>query len=63
MLTPNKIMTLTELAVLINKSKVTVWRYWRKERILPPPILLNGKCLGWKTSVIEQWLDDHQGGA
>jgi prophage regulatory protein len=61
MLTPNKIMTLTELAVLINKSKVTVWRYWRKERILPPPILLNGKCLGWKTSVIEQWLNDNQG--
>jgi prophage regulatory protein len=61
MLTPNKIMTLTELAVLINKSKVTIWRYWRKDKILPPPILLNGKCLGWKTSVIEQWLNDNQG--
>jgi|TARA_R110002074_G_scaffold383165_1_gene563363 prophage regulatory protein len=57
----NKIMTLTELAVLINKSKVTIWRYWKKDKILPPPILINGKCLGWKTSVIEQWLNENQG--
>jgi prophage regulatory protein len=63
MLTPNKIMTLTELSVFINKSKVTIWRYWAKQKVLPPPILVNGKCLGWKTSVIEQWLIDNQGGA
>jgi len=59
----NKIMTLNELAVLINKSKVTVWRYWKKDKILPPPILINGKTLGWKSSVIEQWLNENQGRA
>jgi prophage regulatory protein len=55
-------MSLSDLAILINKSKVTIWRYWKKDHILPPPILLNGKCLGWKTSVIENWLDENQGG-
>jgi len=54
-------MSLTDLATLVNKSKVTIWR-WRKDEILPQPILVNGKCLGWRTSVIEQWLDDNQGG-
>lgn len=57
----NQIISLSDLAKLINKSKVSVWRYWKKDRILPPPILLNGKTLGWKTSVIEKWLDDNQG--
>mgnify|MGYP001600475318 FL=1 len=58
----NKIMSLADLANLVNKSKVTVWRWWAKDKILPQPILLNGKCLGWKMSVIEKWLDDNQGG-
>jgi prophage regulatory protein len=57
-----KIISLSELASHVNKSKVTIWRWWAHDKILPPPILLNGKCLGWKTSVIEQWLDDNQGG-
>lgn len=56
-----KIISLAELALLVNKSKVTIWRWWAKDKILPEPILLNGKCLGWKLSVIEQWLDDNQG--
>jgi prophage regulatory protein len=57
----NQVMSLADLAKLVNKSKVTVWRWWSKDKILPEPILLNGKCLGWKTSVITQWLDDNQG--
>ncbi|MFT7413254.1 MAG: prophage regulatory protein [Paraglaciecola sp.] len=60
-MTKNQIISLAELANLMNKSKITIWRYWRKEKILPPPILLNGRCLGWKTSVIEQWLNENQG--
>jgi len=55
-------MSLADLATHVNKSKVTIWRWWAKDKILPQPILLNGKCLGWKTSVITQWLDDNQGG-
>jgi prophage regulatory protein len=58
----DQIQTLADLATQFKKSKVTIWR-WRKNKILPQPILVNGKCLGWKTSVIEQWLDDNQGGA
>jgi len=58
----NQIISLADLANLVNKNKVTVWRWWAKDKILPKPILLNGKCLGWKSSVIEQWLDDNQGG-
>jgi len=57
-----QIMSLADLANLVKKSKVTIWRWWSKDKILPKPIMLNGKCLGWKVSVIEQWLNDNQGG-
>jgi prophage regulatory protein len=57
MTTDNKIISLNELAQLLNKSKVTIWRYWAKEKILPAPIQINGRCLGWKQSVITDWLD------
>lgn len=56
-----KIISLTELAVMLNKSKITIWRYWAKDKCLPKPILINGRCLGWKQSVINQWLLDQQG--
>lgn len=53
------IISLQELANQVNKSKVTVWRWWAKDKILPEPIIINGRCLGWKQSVIEEWLDSH----
>jgi prophage regulatory protein len=58
-MTSTKIMTLAELAIMVRKSKVTVWRWWSIDKILPPPIQLNGRCLGWKQSVIEEWLDSN----
>jgi prophage regulatory protein len=53
------LVSLQELANLVNKSKVTVWRWWAKDKILPEPIIINGRCLGWKQSVIEEWLDSN----
>ncbi len=56
------IISLQELANLVNKSKVTVWRWWAKDKILPEPIIINGRCLGWKSTVIEKWLDKNSKG-
>ena len=57
----NKILSITALSSLLNKSRVSIWR-WTKSGILPKPIMINGKTLGWQESVISQWLDDNQGG-
>ena len=56
-----KVITLKELAEMVGKSKVTVWRWWAKEKVLPAPVMINGRCIGWKPEVIEKWLDDNQG--
>lgn len=50
------LVTLNELARLLNKSKVTVWRWWAKDKTLPPPIQYKGRTLGWKKETIEKWL-------
>jgi len=59
---PTAIISLQELANQVNKSKVTVWRWWAKDKILPEPIIINGRCLGWKSTVIEKWLDKNSKG-
>lgn len=51
-----RVITPSELAILLKKSKTTIWRYWAKGNELPKPILINGRCIGWKQSVIEDWL-------
>lgn len=56
----NKIISLGDLACLLNKSKITIWRYWAKAKVLPAPILINGKCLGWKESTITEWLENQE---
>ncbi len=62
-MTPTAIISLQELANLVNKSKVTVWRWWAKDKILPEPIIINGRCLGWQSNVIEKWLDENSKGS
>jgi len=57
-----KLISLQELANLVNKSEVTVWRWWAKNKVLPAPIQLNGRCLGWQQDVIDQWLLSHTEG-
>jgi prophage regulatory protein len=57
----NRILSISALSSLLDKSRVSIWR-WTKSGILPKPIMINGKTLGWKESVISQWLDDNQGG-
>ncbi len=58
----NKLISLQELSELVNKSKVTVWRWWKKDKTLPEPIIINGRCIGWKKSTIEEWLDTNTQG-
>ncbi|WP_210446968.1 helix-turn-helix transcriptional regulator [Vibrio crassostreae] len=50
------LITLTELSKLLNKSKITIWRWWAKDKILPPPLQQKGRTLGWEQDVIEEWI-------
>jgi prophage regulatory protein len=46
-----------QLAKMLGVSTVTLWR-WRKERILPEPLSIGPRFIGWPSSIIDQWIND-----
>lgn len=55
----NRIVSINELCQLLGKGRITIWR-WEKNSILPKAIKVNGATLGWKESVILEWLDTQE---
>lgn len=51
-----KIIRAKELAKTIGVSSVTIWR-WRQKKIIPEPISLGTRIIGWEQSTIDEWID------
>jgi prophage regulatory protein len=45
-----------DLAMELGMSTTSLWR-WQKQKLLPKPIYIGGKTLGWKRATIIAWLD------
>lgn len=45
-----------ELADLLGVSKATLWK-WRKRGLLPEPMSLGPRFVGWSSEVLNAWLD------
>ena len=52
----DRIIRMTELVQLLGQSRSTINRK-RKEGRFPKPIQLGGNSIGWRESVIENYLD------
>ena len=50
------ILSLDEVAKRVGRSPRTVRRWFLEEQIMPRPIYMNNAILGWRESVISQWL-------
>lgn len=61
-MTPNRIMPLKEVSEALGRTPKTIWRWWAKEKIFPQPIQMNGRCLGWRESEVNKWIES-QGGS
>jgi prophage regulatory protein len=46
-----------QLAEALGVSTVTLWN-WRKAGILPEPVQLGPRFVGWKREVINEWLEN-----
>ncbi len=60
-MTHNRIMSLKEVSEALGRTPKTIWRWWAKEKTFPKPILINGRCLGWRESELDNWMES-QGG-
>lgn len=47
-----------QAAQAIGRSKKTLWRWWAKEKCFPKPIIVNGRAIGWRKSVIDKFNGD-----
>ena len=55
----NRIISITELSQLLSKSRVSIWR-WERDQILPKPIKVQGRTIGWRESSILEWLETQE---
>ena len=52
-----KIIRYSELAKELGVSKSTIWR-WRNSGRFPRPLNLGPRIVGWRTSDIQDWLNN-----
>lgn len=50
-----------ELAAALGVSTVTLWN-WRRNGVLPEPMNLGPRFIGWHKDVLNSWLEAQQGG-
>lgn len=55
----NRIISIIELSQLLSKSRVSIWR-WERDGILPKPIKVQGRTIGWRESIILEWLETQE---
>lgn len=55
-------VSVKELCRIVDRSYATVRRWYKKDKTLPVPDEINGVTLGWKQSVIEEWLEENKRG-
>lgn len=46
-----------DVMVILGISRVTLWRYMA-DGLMPSPVVVNGRTLGWKEEDIEGWLSN-----
>ncbi len=52
----DNLLTYAQVAKLVNRSQRTLHR-WYSNYKMPPPVKIGERVIGWKTSVIAEWLD------
>lgn len=53
----DRVLSLDEVAYIFGKSKKSIWRWHAKDKTFPSPISLNGRCIGWRESTINKFLE------
>jgi prophage regulatory protein len=59
----DRVLTLDEVANILGKSKKSLWRWWAKDKVMPEPLKVNGRAIGFRQSTIEAFLEKLTGEA
>lgn len=58
----DRVIPMAEVAQILNRSMKTLWRWHEKEKIIPAPLKVNGRAIGYRASTVEDILNILQGG-
>ncbi len=58
----DRVIPMAEVAKILNRSLKTLWRWQAKEKIIPEPLKVNGRAIGYRQSTVEAILNSLQGG-
>ncbi|WP_282177278.1 helix-turn-helix transcriptional regulator [Vibrio nereis] len=53
----DRVLSAQEVAQIMGRSVKTLWRWHKKEKCFPSPISIQGRCVGWRQSVIDAYLE------
>ncbi|WP_282065084.1 helix-turn-helix transcriptional regulator [Vibrio rotiferianus] len=57
----DRVLSLDEVAFILGKSKKTLWRL-AKNKVIPAPLKLNGRAIGYRASTLEAFINSLEGG-
>ncbi|EGR0528300.1 helix-turn-helix transcriptional regulator [Vibrio parahaemolyticus] len=57
----DRVLSLDEVAFILGKSKKTLWRL-TKNKVMPAPLKVNGRAIGYRASTLEKFLNSLEGG-
>lgn len=58
----DRVIPMAEVARILNRSLKTIWRWHAKDKIIEPPLMINGRALGYRASTLESILASLEGG-
>ncbi|WP_412499517.1 helix-turn-helix transcriptional regulator [Vibrio furnissii] len=58
----DRVIPMAEVAQILNRSLKTLWRWQAKEKIIPEPLKVNGRAIGYRASTVEAILNSLEGG-
>ncbi|MFV0447707.1 MAG: helix-turn-helix transcriptional regulator [Vibrio sp.] len=51
-----ELYSVPQLEQLLDRNRITIWRWWKKHKIFPSPLLVNGRAVGWRKSDVDLWI-------
>lgn len=58
----DRVLSMDEVAMIIGRSKKTLWRFYAKDKIMPPPLKIKGRAIGYRQSTVDEILKSLEGG-
>ncbi|ENM3792534.1 helix-turn-helix transcriptional regulator [Vibrio cholerae] len=56
----DRVISMKEVAQILNRSPKTIWKWYAKDEIIPRPLMVAGRAVGYRASVLNQIIDGFQ---